>query len=427
LRRVFEDEYGVSPVQYLQTRRLLLAKSLLTDTELPIGHVAKSAGFGSARRMTELFTKHYKLSPRDFRKQNSDTQSGLHSNVKSDLCSNVKFDLHSNVKSDLHSNVKPNSQQDVQSSAKSRKQLLDEHGITLLLGYRPPFNWQQLLSFLAGRTIAGVEAVCDNAYLRTVCIENAKGWIVIRHRDDKQALAVTISESLLPVLERVLARVRFLFDLNASPTAITNGLADFEALEPGLHINGIRVPGCFDAFEMAVRAILGQQITVKAAQTLAGRMASALGSPIKTPFSELNIIFPSASIIASIPEPVADTLGPLGITGNRCKCICALAHALQDGSLTLSLSCNVHEEMQKLSELPGFGPWTVQYVALRALGFSDAFPHTDYGVKKALEALAAKGRIAQEVAKNPKLIIELSRAWMPWRSYATLDLWHSLE
>ncbi|MDR2108705.1 MAG: helix-turn-helix domain-containing protein, partial [Coriobacteriales bacterium] len=291
LRRVFEAEFGVSPVQYLQTRRLLLAKSLLTDTRLPVTQVAFAAGFKSVRRFNELFRERYRLQPRDLRKS-------------------------------------------------VRTSLPQGPGITVQLDYRPPFDGQALLGFLAGRTIAGVEAVVDGTYCRSVRItaeegleEDAPptggagavmntaaglgaapapapaghasgspaaaaatsaatgargvadgpreycGWLSVAAAKGKHALALTLSESLLPVLPRVIARVRLLFDLNADPAAIGAVLQTMDDFRPGLYRPGTRLPGSFDSWEMAVRAVLGQQVTVKAAQTLARRLSERFGTP----------------------------------------------------------------------------------------------------------------------------------------------------
>ena len=372
-RRVFADAYGVSPVRYLQTRKLLLAKNLLTDTTLPITDIAFTAGFESVRRFNELFKKHYRLAPRDFRRGSGTVQSA-----------------------------------DPQES------------VTVLLAYRPPYRWQTLLDFLAGRVIDGVESVQGKCYRRTVRMTGEKdvthtGWIQVSHLPKKHALAVTVASSLLPVLAKVLARVRHLFDLNANPAVIDRSLDLMNHHKPGSYVPGTRVPGCFDAFEMTVRAILGQQVTVKAAQTLARRVAQTFGAPITTPFDDLYCLFPSAQTIARLSQPIADHLGPLGITGARARCIGTLAQGIQKGDLQLNLTADPLLQMEKLLALPGFGPWTVNYVALRALGWPDAFPHTDYGIKKALEPL------------NAKQILKLSEAWKPWRAYATINLWNSLN
>ena len=369
LRRVFFAGYGVTPIQYSQTQRLLLAKSLLTDTQLTVTDVAMTAGFGSIRRFNDLFKKHYRLSPRLLR--NND---------------------------------------------RSMANSSDE--ITITLGYRPPYAWSSLLSFLAARAIQGVEHVAGDAYRRTAAIKKGDttyyGWISVENRPRENALAVTLATTLLPVLSQVLAKIRFLFDVNCSPDKVGEKLAVMNELAPDLYVPGIRVPGCFDAFEMAVRAILGQQVTVKAAKTLATRLVHAFGEKIATPFGELAFTFPQPDKICALEGLPENHLGPLGITGARARSILALATALTNHSVTLSNSADPGAEMEELGKLPGFGPWTVQYVAMRALGWPDAFPHTDYGVKKALA-----GRPSQE-------ILLMSQAWSPWRSYATVLLWNFL-
>ena len=225
---------------------------------------------------------------------------------------------------------------------------------------------------------------------------------------------MTLAVTLLPVLSQVLARIRHLFDVDCCPDKVYEKLVTMNELLPGICIPGIRVPGCFDPFEMAVRAVLGQQVTVKAASTLTARLVNAVGRDISTPFQELTRSFPQPNEICALEDPVENQLGPLGITGARARSIRALAAALMTGSITLSYGADPRLEMEKLQKLPGFGPWTAQYIAMRALGWPDAFPHTDYGVKKAL------------LNRSPQDILTLSQAWSPWRSYATILLWNSL-
>jgi AraC family transcriptional regulator of adaptative response / DNA-3-methyladenine glycosylase II len=370
LRRIFAQEFGVTPVQYLQTRRLLLAKSLLTDTTLPITQVALTAGFKSIRRFNDLFRERYRMAPGRFRKTNRGAETA-------------------------------------------------SDGITLLLGYRPPYEWHSILTFLEQRAIEGVEMVRDGSYLRAARLSDGStehsGWLSVTDAPSKDALVVTVSSGLLPVLSRVLARVRGLFDLNCDPARIQQTLGTNDHLEGCAHVPGTRVPGCFDPFEMAVRAILGQQVTVKAARTLAKRLVEAFGHPVQTPFEALSHTFPSPQTIVDLPSPIEDRLGPLGITGARARSIRALAQALEDGTVELSVAADAEQQMERLLALPGFGPWTVQYVAMRALGWPDAFPHTDFGVKKALAPL------------GPQEIVERAQAWQPWRSYATISLWNSLS
>lgn len=370
LRRAFAAEYNVSPIQYLQTCKLLLAKSLLTDTDLSVIEVAMAAGFGSLRRFNDLFKKQYRLAPTALRKQ-----------AKGDGTRNGD--------------------------------------ITLALGYRPPYQWDKMIDFLALRAIPGVELVKDGEYSRTVRLatgENRQvcGWVRIGNRPENNVLAVTIDSALLPVLPQVLGRVRHLFDLYCNPDVVYEALEPMNSIQPGLCVPGTRVPGCIDPFEMAVRAVLGQQITVKGARTLAARLVGKFGTPIQTDIEGLTHVFPSPREIAGLSNPIGDHLGPLGITGARARTIQELARALACGSIDFAHCANPEEEAGKLLHIPGIGQWTAQYIAMRAMGWTDAFLHTDYGVKKALKSCGEKE------------ILAMSEAWRPWRSYATVALWNSL-
>ncbi len=368
LRRVFAREYGVPPVAWLQTRRLLAAKQLLTETSLPVMQVAMDAGFGSVRRLNAMFRQRYALTPADCRK-------------------------------------------------KERVVAGTDESVTLSLAYRPPFAWATLLKFLGERAIPGVEQVEGSRYRRTVVVSHRestlRGWIGVENRPERSVLEVTVSSPLFPVINQVLARVRFLFDMNCVPEEIGEKLGALRIGGEAVFEPGLRLPGCFDPFEMTVRAILGQQITVRAARTLAGRIAARLGEALPTPFAGLSVTFPTAERICAL-EPVEEHLGPLGVIGARARSIRALAVALQTGAIRLGPGADPEREMASLARLPGFGPWTVQYLAMRALGWPDAFPHTDYGVRKALGNLPAGE------------ILALSREWAPWRSYAAISLWNHL-
>ncbi len=370
LRRVFYAEYGVSPVQYLQTHRLLLAKNLLSDTKLKVTEVAMAAGFGSIRRFNDLFKKHYRISAKKLRNKGQNIEG-------------------------------------------------NNHGITLSLGYRPPYAWDRLISFFAIRALPGIESVTKDTYHRTVAIKKDAtihyGWISVANKPKQNALSVTVATTLLPVLSQVLARIRLQFDVNCSPDTVYEKLVAMNELAPHIFEPGIRVPGCFDPFEMSVRAILGQQVTLKAASTLATRLVKVFGKKMDSPFEGLSFTFPHPGRICALEGPIENHLCPLGMTGAKARSILALAAALTTNSITLSYSANPSEEMEKLHKLPGVGQWTVQYIAMRALGWPDAFPHTDYGVKKALSNLA------------PREILTLSQRWSPWRSYATILLWNSLS
>lgn len=370
LRRVFTAEYNVSPVQYLQTCRLLLAKNLLTDTDLSVLDVAMAAGFGSLRRFNDLFKKHYNLAPTALRKKLS----------------------------------------------KEKKHNSD---ITLALGYRPPYHWDKMLNFLAGRAIAGIEVVNNGEYMRTVQLENPEGksvygWVRVGHEPKKNALSVTMNESLLPVLPQVLARIRHLFDLYCDPDAVYETLKVMNDIRPGLCTLGTRVPGCFNTFEMSVRAVLGQQITVKAAGTLAARIVETYGTPIQTGISGLTHIFPSPQDILAMGENITNNLGLLGVISARSNTIYELARALIQEEIDFDLCAQPEEEMKKLMAIRGIGSWTAQYIAMRAMEWPDAFLETDAGVKKALQPHTSKE------------LLKMAEAWRPWRSYATVNLWNTL-
>jgi AraC family transcriptional regulator, regulatory protein of adaptative response / DNA-3-methyladenine glycosylase II len=363
MRRVFHDEFGVSPVEFSQTQRLLLAKQLLTDSAMPVTDVAYASGFKSLRRFNALLKERYRVTPTEFRKQQK----------------------------------------------KEAPQNFAE--FSFRLNYRPPFDWDRLLAFLSLRVIPNVEAVIDGKYLRTVHVtrqnRNITGHLEVRHDADKRTLAVKLSDSLLPVCAPVLERLKRLFDLHADPAAIGAILGNLAEQRPGL-----RLPGSFDGFEMAVRAILRQQVSVAAASTLAGRLALRFGEPIQTPIASLMRLFPTPQKLASA---TVDSIGRLGITGQRARTLIALSRAVTRGELHLEPGSRIEDTLVELHKIPGIGEWTVQYVAMRALSWPDAFPHTDLGVKKALGL------------ENPKEILGLAEKWRPWRAYAVLHLWADLS
>ena len=369
LRRVFTAEYNVTPIEYLQTCRLLLAKNLLTDTDLSVLEVAMASGFGSLRRFNDLFKKHYNLSPTGLRKNN------------------------------LHKQQQDN--------------------ITINLGYRPPYLWKEMLDFFKERAITGVEIVKDDKYMRTVRMttisgQQLYGWLQVGHNEKKNVLTVTVCEPLLPVLPQVLARVRHLFDLHSDPHVIYDGLASMNEIRSGLCVLGTRVPGCFDTFEMSVRSVLGQQITVKAASTLAARIVETYGTPVQTGIEGLTHVFPSPEDILALKGSISDHLGPLGVISTRSQIILALARALVQGDIDLDLPEDPEDEMKKLMSIRGIGSWTAQYIAMRSMEWPDAFLETDVGVKKSLPEY------------SPKELLDMAEAWRPWRSYATINLWNSL-
>jgi AraC family transcriptional regulator of adaptative response / DNA-3-methyladenine glycosylase II len=268
-----------------------------------------------------------------------------------------------------------------------------------------------MTSFLGARSILGVESVDSTAYRRVVRIDSGRterrGWIEIRAVAGRAALRASVSASLEPALPDVLARVDHLMDLSCRPRSVSRALGRLAAANPG-----VRVPGVFDGFEVAVRAILGQQITVAAARTLAGRFAGAFGRPVRTPFEGLTTAFPSHRDVAGLgPASIAR----LGVIGTRARSILAVARAMRDDGLVLAPGAPVVATLAQLRELPGIGEWTAQYIAMRALAWRDAFPHTDYGVMKAL------------AEKDPRRVLAAAEPWRPWRAYAVMHLWRSLR
>ena len=366
LRRIFEAQFGVSPLQYLQTRRLHTAKQLLADTQLPVTQVALMSGFASLRRFNAAFVGHYKLNPTQLRRAAPQAQ-GI------------------------------------------------GQGITVRLGYRPPYDVAAMLAFMGKRSINTIESIADSprecCHSRTFGIEitgkKHTGWLQMRFDEGRSQLVLRVSDSLRDVLPVVIRRVRAAFDLDADPHAINAVLHD--AFPTG---DGLRVPGALDGFELAVRAVLGQQITVAAARTLAQRLVDTLGEPIVTPWPALTRLFPSPAVLATTS---GDTLGQLGIVRQRQAAIAGLARAVAGGSLQLHGGADVQAAVEALKALPGIGDWTAQYIAMRALRWPDAFPAGDVALHK---ALGVQG------LKNPaRLAEEASLAWKPWRSYAVIRAW----
>ena len=362
LRRAFGAEFGVSPVEFAQTQRLLLAKRLLTDTALPVTEVAFASGFGSLRRFNALFKQRYRLQPGQLRKRMKSSGS-----ISSDA---LNFEL----------------------------------------SFRPPYDWPALCAFLGARAVAGVESVEAGRYRRSARIalagQNHTGWIEVSPSPQKSALRVTVSASLAKALPPLLSRVKALMDLACHPAEVAQALGPLARSHPG-----IRVPGAFDGFEVAVRAILGQQVTVAAARTVAGRFAAAFGEPLDTPFASLNRIFPAAERIAALPY---GHIARLGMPGARARTVIALARAVADGDIVLMPNADIEATLDRLRALPGVGEWTAQYIAMRALAWPDAFPHTDLGVMKALGETDARR------------VLAAGEAWRPWRAYAVMHLWQSL-
>ena len=368
VRRIFETHWGVSPLQYWQTRRLLTAKQLLTDTRLPVSTVASLSGYASVRRFNDAFVSHYRLQPSALRREAS-------------------------------------------SAAPTTEALV------LRAAYRPPYDVGAMLQFFATRQIEGMEHVdiAQATITRTLALntghgETLQGWVQAQFVPDTYTVQFRISPSLRAVLPTVLARLRAWLDLDADPQPInTLLLADFPGTE------GLRVPGTLDGFELAVRAVLGQQITVAAARTLSARLVARCGDTVLTPVPGLSRLFPSAATLAQVDT---DVLGQLGIVKQRQRAILALAQAVSTGQLRLHAGADIAASLAALQALPGIGPWTAHYIALRALRWPDAFPAGDVALHKALGV--------QDQARPAQAAELASQRWRPWRSYAVLRAWSRL-
>lgn len=286
----------------------------------------------------------------------------------------------------------------------------------LLLPYKAPLAWPELLAFLGGRGAAGVESVQGGCYRRTVALGAARGWLEVAPADaglQASALRLTLSDGLAGEAGTLVARLRSLLDLDAEPSAIADHFAaDARLAGVVRQTPGLRVPGAFDSFELVLRAILGQQVTVKAATTLFGRFAARFGEAIATPHAELTHLSPQAERIAEVR---LQTLIDLGLTQRRAQTIQSVAGAYADGSLRLEPGAAQDAMLARFLALPGIGAWTANYVAMRALRMADAFPHGDLALCKALGGV------------RPREALALSEAWRPWRAYAALYLWHGLK
>ncbi|WPB58484.1 Ada metal-binding domain-containing protein [Xylophilus sp. GOD-11R] len=365
LRRVFLAAFGVTALQYLQTRRLLSAKQLLTDTRLPVSTVAQAAGFASQRRFNAAFLEHYRLSPTALRREGSSAT--------------------------------------------------DTGTATIRLPWRAPYDAAGIMAFFGKRAVTGLETlvadeqVAGRSWLtRTLALGNARGWLQITLDTNAHQALLRVGERLAPALPALIRRVRAMLDLDADPAAIDAVLLPHF---PGSA--GGRVPGALDGFELAVRAILGQQVTVAAAHTICGRLVVRYGEPIETPFPGVDRLFPTPAALALAD---GDVLGGLGIVRQRQAAIVALAREVDAGRLALRPGDAPEPAMAALRALPGIGDWTAQYIAMRALRWPDAFPAGDVALQKALGVRGA--------AKPAQAAIDASQAWRPWRSYAVLRAWH---
>ncbi|MCP3977793.1 MAG: helix-turn-helix domain-containing protein [bacterium] len=358
LRRVFGEHVGATPIAVAQTQRVLFAKRLLDETRLPMASVALAAGFSSIRRFNDVLKSTYGRTPRELR--------GAGRGAVGD-------------------------------------------GLGLRLAFRTPYDWNTMLQYLERRATPGVESVAAGEYRRTIELDGARGAFQVRPVPDRAQLEVTIDIDDVAPLNRVVARVRRMFDLEADPQTIDRHLARAGLRKLVRRHPGLRVPGSIDAFELAVRAVLGQQVTVRGATTLAGRLVERFGGRLARPALGLERLFPRAD------ELVDADLASIGMPRKRAEALRELARAVVERRVSLDGSADHDESVRQLTALPGIGPWTAEYVALRALRTPDAFPSSDLGLRQAVSE--------DGTPVSPKRMNEIAEPWRPWRAYAALHLW----
>ena len=359
LRRLFLQHLGATPIAVAHTRRLHFAKKLIDETSLPMSHVAQASGFGCVRRFNAAIRKIYHRTPTQIRR------------------------------------------------LAHQKTTFPENQYLFRLRFRPPYQWESMLAFLAARATPGVEVVELGSYRRSISLNNSDGYFEVSLDESREALSVHIQFADSRALFLIVERIRRMFDLSADWQVIAARLRTDPALAARIEsLPGLRVPGCWDGFELATRAILGQQISVKGATAFAGRIARTFGRPLSAAGS-LTHLFPS-------PEVLADArLTTVGLTTARAETIRALARAVCDKRVSFEGIAESDAFLSRLCEIPGIGQWTAQYVAMRALGEPDAFPSSDLGLLRALNLGGVR-----ELERR-------SEAWRPWRAYAAMYLWNS--
>lgn len=363
LRRLVHEHLGAPVLRVALARRVHFARRLIDETDLPMTEIAFAAGFGSVRSFNDGLRRTFGRTPTELRCRRGNGERRLSS------------------------------------------------GIRLRLAYRPPLGWGELLRFLAPRVTSGVESIEEGVYRRTIEIAGQSGLISVRALDDGRHVELSVDSSAGTGLLEIVERVRDVFDLNADPHAILSHLRRESHLRTVLGgTKCVRVPGAWDGFELTVRAILGQQVTVRGATTLTGRLAARFGRPLPGGSAGLDRLFPR-------PEDLAGAaVESIGLPGRRAESLRSISRAVRDDPALLDPARDAGETMQRLRALPGIGDWTAQYVAMRALREPDAFPAGDLGLRKLLGGGAPLGE--KELARR-------AEPWRPWRSYAAMAIWGS--
>jgi AraC family transcriptional regulator of adaptative response / DNA-3-methyladenine glycosylase II len=343
------------------------ARRLLRETSLPVTRIAYTAGFGSIRRFNEAMRESFGVSPIKLR-----------------------------------------------AGARVRRAPQRERYLSLEIPFRPPSPWRSLSRFLGRRAIPGVESAGSRCYRRTFRIGKTSDVVEVRPVPGKDALELRVPSVAAGDLLGIVERVRRLFDTDADPAAIAGHLRRDPRLAARTRLSaGVRLPGCWDPFEMGLRAILGQQISIAAARTLAGRLAELAGEPLAEASAELTRVFPDAATVSQ-----AD-LGGFGIPKTRARTLRAFAAAFAEGRFGRACAAGLSPLLEELTAIPGVGDWTAHYIAMRAFGEPDAFPAGDLGLRK---AFARGGRLA-----SARDLERISQPWRPWRAYAAVALWEGLS
>lgn len=374
LRQQFSQHVGTSPGQVAKTRRLLFAKRLLDETSLMMTEIAISAGFKSIRSFNSAFQNSYGRSPSSIRRvQNASHGSSYGSSHGSS-----------------HGASEP---------------------ITLKLPYGEPYNWQALMAFWQPRRMVGIEAVSAEGYCRSIVLDGEPGWIAVSPVADESYLQVQIGFAQVSQLGLIMARLRQMFDVGVNVVAVEQCLSRSSLLKPLIGNQGLRIPGAWDAFELAVRAIVGQQVSVAAATTVFNRIVETYGEPLTVTHKPeaLTRVFPKAAVLAQ-----AD-LTAVGLVKARARAIAHLAQVVTERPSFFDELTTLPKAIDALCALPGIGPWTAHYIAMRSLNEPDAMPPGD------LALLRAAKHLGKDISSTQ--FTQLSEEWRPWRAYAAMHLW----
>ncbi|AZQ85281.1 DNA-3-methyladenine glycosylase 2 family protein [Colwellia sp. Arc7-635] len=366
IRRLFVQYYGLPPSEFFHQQRLLLAHKLLVSTSLSITNVAFTAGFNSIRRFNEVILQTYQTSPSEIR---------------------------------------------------GKKTATSDQQVNVLLPYKAPFDWPLMLGFFRARKMSNIEGISTEHYFRTIELDDCRGWIKVTQHKTKDALNLTVKLTDYSYLHQIIARVRRMFDLDADMQIIHQHLIKHPKLALVIEqFPGLRLPGCWDIFEFSIRAILGQQISVKGATTLAQRIAEKYGENVadiaQTEDSSATKYFPSVQSLMNVDYQ------DIGLTRSRIATLQTWVAYFKGNESIFTKGLTIEELEVALTALKGIGPWTVNYIGMRGLSDPDAFPSADLGIIKALTF--------DDIKPKNKDILALAESWRPWRAYAAIYLWQSL-